>query len=95
MKDRVERWMFRRADYQACFCHPDGTLKPEAVRVLADIARFSGGWKSNVKVSPVTGGVDPIALGVAEGRREVWLRILSVLRLKPEDALAAMEMRHD
>ncbi len=50
--------------------NPDGRV------MLAALAEFCHYRRSSVLVSPQTGCVDPVAVGVAEGRREVFLWLL-------------------
>lgn len=47
--------------------------------VMADLAKFCHYNRPTTKVSPVTASVDPIAMAQAEGRREVYLRILEMM----------------
>lgn len=51
---------------------------PRAEDVLADLAKFCRATES-------TFHVDPRAHAVAEGRREVWLRIQTHLKLSDDD----------
>jgi hypothetical protein len=48
--------------------------------VLGDLAVFCGAQQSSVRVNG-QGCVDPYAMAVAEGRREVLLRILAMLEM--------------
>ena len=64
--------MRRRTAYQVTF------RGPVAKEVLKDLARFCRAHKS-------TYHDDPRAHAVAEGRREVWLRIANHLQLTPDD----------
>ena len=45
---------------------------------MADLARFCNARKSTIRLDS-TGKVDPYAMGISEGRREVFLRINSYL----------------
>jgi hypothetical protein len=47
--------------------------------VVADLAAFCSYRRPTTKISPVTASVDPIAMAIAEGRREVFLRILEMM----------------
>lgn len=59
---------FRKAiAYKGAFSTVDGK------EVLKDLARFCHADRTSLVVS--NGKIDPIATAVAEGRREVWLRI--------------------
>lgn len=65
----------RRYAYQQTF------KGPLAEVVLKDLARFCRAHKS-------TFHADPRAHALAEGRREVWLRIAEHLRLSPDELWA-------
>ena len=62
----------RRESYRRVFDSPDGKA------VLADLAKFC-------RASVTTFHEDPRAHALAEGRREVWLRIQNHLRLSEDD----------
>lgn len=88
----------RRQSYRHVFMAESGQMSPAGRIVLADLTKFCRGLTSTTVVSQVSGMVDPYASGLAEGRREVWLRIMKELGLDPlevmqavrdEDALAA------
>lgn len=57
----------------------------EAEFVLADLAKFCHMGRPTTKVNPISGAVDSHATLQAEGRREVFLRILAHLNLTHED----------
>lgn len=76
MKEFVEKlkralWR-RRHQYQMTFRSPPGQA------VLKDLARFCRAHKS-------TFYADPRLHALAEGRREVWLRIEEHLKLSPDE----------
>lgn len=56
-----------------------------AKMVLADLAEFCNVHRPTARVSPQGGTVDPIAMAIAEGRREVFLRIQAMLNLTNEE----------
>ncbi len=64
------------------FLAENGELNPDGEIVLADLKKFCRATASTVVVSPVSRSVDPIATAMAEGRREVWLRIMAHLHLE-------------
>lgn len=64
------------------FLAESGELSPDGEIVLADLKKFCRATASTVVVSPVSRSVDPIATAMAEGRREVWLRIMAHLHLE-------------
>jgi hypothetical protein len=47
--------------------------------VIADLAQFCHYNRPLIKVNPVTNAVDPIAMAVAAGRHEVFLRIKEMI----------------
>lgn len=65
----------RRAAYVETFAGPS------AQKVLADLARFC-------RASESTFHADPRVHALAEGRREVWLRIVKHLNLSDEQLMA-------
>lgn len=76
MKEHLEKLrlalMGRRHQYQLTFRSPPGQ------KVLADLARFCRAHRS-------TFHEDARAHAMAEGRREVWLRIQEHLQLPPDE----------
>ena len=87
------RIVTRKRSYQRTFLNQDGITHPDAEAVLADLKRFCRVTTSTAAISPVTKSIDPIAMAMAEGRREVWNRIMAhlyiddriVLNLKEPD----------
>lgn len=77
----VARLRRRRLAYRRCFMDAEGRIHPSAEIVLADLKRFCRAAGSTAVVSPVSKAVDPIAMAMAEGRREVWLRLTAHLYL--------------
>jgi hypothetical protein len=72
----------RKYAYRRMFLAESGQLSPDGEIVLADLKKFCRATASTVVVSPVSRSVDPIATAMAEGRREVWLRIMAHLHLE-------------
>lgn len=75
----MQRVLARRHAYRVTF---DSEL---ARVVLGDLARFCGATKSSIRIAPLSGTIDPLAMAIAEGRREVWLRIVGHLHLSDAD----------
>lgn len=71
----------RRYAYRRLFLGETG-LNADGQTVLADLAKFCRANSSTAVVSPISRSVDPIATAMAEGRREVWLRIMAHLHLE-------------
>lgn len=77
----VDRIMRRKLAYRRTFLNVDGKLHNDADIVLADLKRFCRATASTAVLAPVSKQIDPIAMAMAEGRREVWLRIMAHLHL--------------
>ena len=71
---QINRILRRRSAYRATFGSPVG------LDVLADLKRFCGAQTTSVKLG-ANGAVDPLAMAIAEGRREVFNRILAHIHL--------------
>ena len=76
----VDRLNKRRGAYRAVFLQQDGQASAMAREVLKDLRRFCHADRPTYRVGG-NGQLDPIASAVAEGRREVWLRIIEHLHL--------------
>jgi hypothetical protein len=68
-----------------------GDFLPWARVLMHDLGKFCYMNKTHVKVSKLSGRIDPIASAVAEGRREVYLRIIEILNFTDENALKMIE----
>ena len=68
---------------------------PVGADVLRDIAQFCGAYNSTAKISPISRTVDPLAMAMAEGRRQVYLHIQRRLRMTDDQILNMMEEAHD
>lgn len=77
----IQRILRRKLAYRRTFLDADNRLHADAEIVLADLRRFCRATGSTAVVSPVTKSVDPIAMAMAEGRREVWLRLMAHLHV--------------
>jgi len=80
MMDLLAKLRRRRYSYRRLFLGEDG-LNADGQVVLADLAKFCRANSSTAVVSPISRSVDPIASAMAEGRREVWLRIMAHLHI--------------
>lgn len=78
LMDRIFR---KRISYRRLFLREDGELNEAAKVVMADLAKFCRARGSTAMVSPQTGSIDPIAMAMAEGRREVFNRINEYLHI--------------
>lgn len=95
LSERVKLWLRRKRDYEACFKTNGVEVSLAGAAVLRDIAQFCGAYKTTAKVSPVSRVIDPLAMGIAEGRRQVYLHIQRRLNLTDEQILNMMEEAHD
>lgn len=75
---------------QGMLDNKDG-FQPWAHALMMDLGKFCYMNKPGSKVSKITGRIDPIASGIAEGRREVFLRILHLLNFTDENAIKMIE----
>jgi hypothetical protein len=75
----TKKLIWRRRDaYRRLFLDNRGDLSPDAEIVLADMKRFCCATKATIRLDE-QGKVDPYAMAIAEGRREVWNRMNSYL----------------
>lgn len=74
-KKKVEKQIGLRQAYRQLFLNDEGKMKPEAMVVMRDLARFCYANKASAKMSPKSGMIDPYATHIADGRREVFLRL--------------------
>lgn len=81
LRAALDRILRRKGAYRRTFLNANGDLHRDAELVLADLRRFCRATGSTALVSPVSKSVDPIAMAMAEGRREVWLRIMAHLHV--------------
>jgi len=71
--------LMRQRDTVAAFQRVFSNLNDQDTRlVLAELARFGYYQRSTMMVSPHTGTVDPLAMALAEGRREMLLHVLKM-----------------
>lgn len=92
---RLRKIVNLRNTWRGMYRGEEGELTPAARAVLVDLQRFCYASRSTIKVSPTTGQVDPYAMAVAEGRREVWLRISEYLKLDDRDLQALLKQQND
>lgn len=70
------------AAYRRLFLDGEGNLTPDGKVVFDDLAIFCRFLESSVVVSPQAATTDVPATFLAEGRREVFLRLAARLRLE-------------
>jgi hypothetical protein len=71
----------RRAAYRAVFKTNDGKVNTWGDVVLKDLARYCYAGKPTLKISQVTQQSDALAMAFAEGRRDVFNRIVAMCNL--------------
>jgi hypothetical protein len=92
---QLRRIMSRRNAWRDVFRSEDGELKKSGIEVLADLQRFCHDSRPTVKVSKSTGMIDPYAMAIAEGRREVFLRIKEYLKLDDRDLQRLLKQQNN
>ena len=81
--------------YRRLFLNAQGDLHPDAAIVLNDLANLCGAHKSSLRNGQ--NGVDPYATLYAEGRREAWLRIFTMLNVDERKLMKQLQaaQQHD
>jgi hypothetical protein len=77
----VQRILNRKAAYRRTFFDASGNISRDGEIVLADLRKFCRANSTTVSVSPISKSIDPVAMALAEGRREVWLRLMAHLHI--------------
>jgi hypothetical protein len=93
--DRIFARLRRRKAYAECFLDERGNLTPAARAVMTDLAHFCRMYRSTAIVSPVSRSVDTHASMLAEGRREVFNRLFSILRITDDQILSEQSHADD
>ena len=80
--DRLRRKIFaRRLAWKRALLNDQGHLTADGEIILKDLARFCRAHRSTAVFSHIRGALDPLASARADGRREVYLRIVENLHL--------------
>lgn len=90
LRATVARLMHRKRAYHRALFGDDGELNENGKIIMADLKKFCRGGQSTTMVSPISRTVDPLASAQAEGRREVYDRIVQMLHL-PDRVLAELD----
>lgn len=77
----LNRKMRIRRFFRAAFLDGQDRLTGDGHLVLQELAKFCYANRPTPKISPKSGMIDPVAMGVAEGRREVFLLITNYLTI--------------
>src|SRR4051812_9320159 len=73
----------------------DGKLTKDAEVVIKDLAKFCKANQSTTVFNPISRSVDPLASAIADGRREVYLRLSNYLKLDEADFIKKDETYND
>lgn len=87
----IRRVLRRKLAYRRTFMDAEGRLHPDAEVVLADLRRFCRATGSTMVLSPVSKTIDPLAMAMAEGRREVWMRLMAHLHVDEKQVFNLVE----
>lgn len=71
----------RRNAWQRLFLDEKGEVSADGQAILKDLAKFCRAHRSTAVFSMTRGTLDPLASAKADGRREVWLRIVEYIHL--------------
>lgn len=88
LREMAARLFQRRAAYRGVFLDADGRMTVYGEQVLKDLAQFCRFSSSTAIVSPVSRSIDPVAMALAEGRREVFLRIIGAMNIDQRKLIA-------
>lgn len=78
--------------YKKIFLNESGDLNEESKVVLADLKKFCRADSSTIMGQ---GKIDPMAMAILEGRREVWLRINHYLHLQESVTINLSEVNDE
>jgi hypothetical protein len=82
--------LLRRYAYKEVFGqHTDKWTQAQSV-VMRDLADYCNAYRTT-SLRPSEGPIDPIASAIAEGRRQVYLRIVAMSQLPDSAILQAIE----
>jgi hypothetical protein len=95
MTKSVQRILNRKHAYRSVFFDASGEISPNAEIVLADLKKFCRATSSTVMVSPISKTIDPMAMAMAEGRREVWMRLMAHLHIDEKQVFNLEEPNGD
>lgn len=91
MIQRIYRLIARRDTMRRQFLDNDGNFNRDTRQWMPEYARYCHFMKNTVKVSKVTGSIDPTALAVATGRREAFEWLMERLNFTDENAIKMIE----
>lgn len=91
LSERARRFLSKRQAFRDCFMDPGGDLTKSGAMAIRALALRAGAYKTSFRVSPVTRQADALAMAYAEGRRDMYLYLQTMLKLPDEAILQAME----
>lgn len=86
-----ELQLHRNRQLRILFFDDQDELKPEAAYYFLWMQRVCCEDTPCYAVNKITGAIDPIATGVALGRREVWLEHRKLLKLDTDEVQTKIE----
>lgn len=89
----ANRRLRKGSAYKECFNGQGGKLTDSGSIVMEDLARFCYGTKTTAIAT--SNGIDPIASAQAEGRRQVYLRIMAHLHMSDSAILESIARNSD
>lgn len=84
----------RRFAFRNCFCMTDGTLSESGKQVLKVLQEFCYVYCTTAKTDTCD-RVDPIAMGIAEGKRQVFNLIYKYINLSDKEFNKLMESNNE
>lgn len=85
--NRIYATIRKRDIIRGLLMDDNDNYNPAAAVFMKEMNRFCYGSKPAVKVSKIMGTIDPIAMAVAEGRREVLMRIIELCGFTDDSAV--------
>ncbi len=89
----ASRRLRKGSAYKECFNGQGSKLSEPGSIVMEDLARFCYGTKTTAIAT--ANGIDPIASAQAEGRRQVYLRVLAHLHMSDSAILESIARNSD
>ena len=86
----VKRRLRVKSAFKECLMGQGADLHGAGADVMADLAQYCYALKTTTMVAK-DGHIDPIASAIAEGRRQVYLRILGHLKMNESVLIDQLE----
>lgn len=91
LSERARRFLNKRLSFRECFLTPGGDLTTAGAAVMRHLARKAQMFNEVSHRSPITGVIDPLAMARAEGRRDIYRYLQTMLELPDRAILESME----